>query len=288
MRNRLVILILVNVVIVGATIVLLRLWMTDDTADQTQVVAAVQQKEKATQVLVAVETLNSGVFMQSRHVQWQDWPEEGLSDSYVTFIPEDEEEEAAEAKEQELLGSVVRFGIPGGQPITAGAIVKPGDRGFLSAILEPGYRAISIPVTPTTSNAGLILPGDYIDLIMTHRFKVEDAEGNKSDRRVAETILQNVRLLAMDQNFVSDPASAAQGKTATLQVTPRQAERVALGLSMGELSMILRGLDAQDNPGRPQRTATWDYNASVAMQAPGSPAGIQDMPVVMRGGQNNK
>jgi len=288
MRNRLVILILVNVVIVGATIVLLRMWMTDDSVDQAQAVAVVQQKETTTQVLVAAENLNSGVFMQSQHVQWQNWPEEGLSDSYVTYIPEEEEEDAAEAKEKELLGSVVRFGIPGGQPITTGAIVKPGDRGFLSAILEPGYRAISIPVTPTTSNAGLILPGDYVDLIMTHRFKVEDAEGNKSDRRVAETILQNIRLLAMDQNFVSDPASAVQGKTATLQVTPRQAERVALGMSMGELSLILRGLDAQDNPGRPQRTATWDYNSSVAMQAPGLAAGMEDKPVIMRGGQESK
>jgi len=286
MRNRLVILIAVNVILVGATIVLLRMWMTEQTPENATIVAATEQTVEVTQVLVAAENLNSGVLLQKQHWQWQEWPEEGLSKSYITYIPEEDPEDAAEASEDELVGSVVRFGIPAGQPLVTGAIVKPGDRGFLSAILEPGYRAMSIPVTASTSNAGLILPGDYVDVIMSHKFKIEAENGKQYDRRVAETILQNVRMLAIDQNFSNDAAGAKVGKTATLQVSPRNAERLALALDMGDLSLSLRGIDAQNTPGNARRTATWDYNASLALQAPGGAKSNRNMPEVVRGGKD--
>jgi pilus assembly protein CpaB len=285
MRNRLVILIAVNVILVGATIVLLRMWMVDQTPETAATAMAATPEAEVLQVLVAAENLNSGVLMQKQHWRWQPWPEDGLSKSYVSYNPEEDTEETAEALEEELVGSVVRFGIPEGQPLVTGAIVKPGDRGFLSAILEPGYRAISIPVTASTSNAGLILPGDYVDVIMSHKFKLEADDGKRYDRRVAETILQNIRTLAIDQNFSNDTSGAKVGKTATLQVSPRDAERVALALNMGELSLSLRGIDAQNSPGDARRTATWDYNASVALRAPGSAKDSRSRPDVVRGGK---
>ena len=282
MRNRLVILVAINVVLVGATIVLLRMWMVDQTPE-VEATAAALPISTATQVLVAAEHLNSGVMLQQQHWRWQQWPEDGLSKSYIAYQPDSDDEGAVEALEEGLVGSVVRFGIPEGQPLVTGAIVRPGDRGFLSAILEPGYRAISIPVTASTSNAGLILPGDFVDVILSHRFKRENADGETSSHRAAETILQNVRMLAIDQNIANATTGAKVGKTATLQVSPKNAERLTLALGMGSLTLSLRGVEGQDSPRNLRQTATWDYNTSLVLSAPGRGVGNQNVPTILRG-----
>jgi pilus assembly protein CpaB len=285
MSTRIIILVAVNVILVGATIVALRLWMFDPDAETVAAEAVQLDRVLESQVLVASENLNPGVILQTQHFEWQEWPEDGVSKSYYSYFPENDEDGAAEEKEQSLVGSVVRFGIPSGQPMVSGAIVSPGDRGFLAAILEPGYRAMSIQITASTSSAGLILPGDRVDVIMSHRFTVEDEEGKDHPRRVAETILLNIRTLAIDQNVASDTSDIKVGKTATLQVTPRQAERLALAQDMGELSLSLRGIDEHDTPGDLRRTTTWDYNASLALGSASSANATSDKPTVFRGGK---
>ena len=287
MSTRIIVLIVVNVILVGATIMALRMWMFDPEAETVAAVATQIERSHEAQVLVASGDLNPGLLLQKQHFEWQEWPEDGVSKSYYSFYPEDEEDEVADKHEESLVGSVVRFGIPAGQPLVSGAIVSPGDRGFLAAILEPGYRAMSISITANTSSAGLILPGDHVDVIMSHRFQVEDENGKGYQRRVAETILLNIRMLAIDQNVASDAEGAKVGKTATLQVTPRQAERLALAQDMGELSLSLRGIDEQDTPGDLRRTVTWDYNASLVLSAGASSNSKSDVPKVFRGGKSS-
>jgi pilus assembly protein CpaB len=144
-----------------------------------------------------------------------------------------------------MIGAVVRKRIATGEPLTDGAVVKPGERGFLAAVLEPGMRAVSVPITPASSNSGLIFPGDRVDLILTQSLIESESEG--SVRRVSETVLNDIRIIAMGTETSDDPEAGQaheKAKTATLEVTPSQAEKVALLTELGKLSLSLRSLAA--------------------------------------------
>ena len=120
-----------------------------------------------------------------------------------------------------MIGAVVRQRIAIGEPLTDGAVVKPGERGFLAAVLEPGMRAVSVPITPTSANSGLIFPGDRVDLILTQ--SLVESEGEGSIRRVSETVLSDIRIIAMGAETSDDPEEGKaneKAKTATLEVTP--------------------------------------------------------------------
>lgn len=188
-----------------------------------------------TRILVSARDLGAGSFIKLDHLRWQAWPKDGLAPSYLT---------QPKHKRQNYVGAVVRRGIAAGEPITGSRIVKPGDRGFLAAVVRPGLRAVSVQVNATSSIAGLVFPGDRVDLILSHRFESEAAK--KSDRKlrhVSETVLTNVRILAIDQS-TDDQKATKKGvpKTATLEVTPKQAEMVAVALNLGSLSLSLRSL----------------------------------------------
>ncbi|HET9068435.1 MAG TPA: Flp pilus assembly protein CpaB, partial [Amaricoccus sp.] len=140
----------------------------------------------------------------------------------------------ADAAGQEFLaGSVARQVLPAGVPIARSFVVRPGDRGFLAAVLPKGMRAITIPVDAIASLSGLALPGDRVDLILTYSVS-GDAGGGV---RASETVLANLRVLAFDQRLGPEaPPEDKEGKaegapvaqTATLEVSPRQAESITL------------------------------------------------------------
>ena len=142
-----------------------------------------------------------------------------------------------------LLGTVVRYPVTAGQPMTRGAIVGPKDRGFLAAALGPGMRAVTVPVNATTGVAGFIFPGDRVDIVLTQ----EVAGGGEGPAlKVSETIVRNVRVLATDQRTDS---KGEDGKTevktfsnVTLEATPRIAEKIAVAQSIGSLSLSLRSI----------------------------------------------
>lgn len=155
-----------------------------------------------------------------------------------------------------LVGSVARQTLAKGMPIARSATVQPGDRGFLAAVLPKGKRAITIPVSETAGLNGLALPGDWVDLILTYSVVAdddgegEDSAGSKQrDIHASETVARNIRLLALDNRvdpehkddkgkLVAPPAP----KSATLQVTPRQAEQIALATTLGSLSLALNSV----------------------------------------------
>lgn len=155
-----------------------------------------------------------------------------------------------------LVGSVARQPLARGVPIARSATVQPGDRGFLAAVLPKGKRAITIPVSETAGLNGLAVPGDWVDLILTYSV-VADDNGNEDDGagskqrdiHASETVARNIRLLALD-NRVNSEAKDEKGKiiappapkSATLQVTPRQAEQIALATTLGSLSLTLNSV----------------------------------------------
>lgn len=151
----------------------------------------------------------------------------------------------ADAAGAELLaGSVARQVLPAGVPIARTAVVQPGERGFLAAVLPAGKRAVSIPIGEVGGLSGLVLPGDRVDIILTYSIS-GDAIAAERDVRASETVMRNVRVLALDQRL----AQIAPGeelppmaRTATLEVTPREAEVITLATTLGDLSLVLNAL----------------------------------------------
>lgn len=195
---------------------------------------AAQEVPKGPKVLVAQRALPVGTIITADSVAFQLWPKEMVQDAY--FID-------GEADMNKLMGTVVRYPITAGQPVTQGALVAPGDRGFLAAALGPGMRAVTIPVSAKTGVGGFVFPGDHVDLMLTQT--VQDKEGG-SPLKATETILRNVRVLATDQ---STETTVEEGKTVvrafrtvTLEVTPKIAEKIAVAQTIGTLSLSLRSL----------------------------------------------
>ena len=184
-------------------------------------------------VLVAQRALPVGTIITADSISFQAWPKDMVQDAY--FID-------GEADMTKLLGTVVRYPVTAGQPLTQGALVAPGDRGFLAAALGPGMRAITIPVSAKTGVAGFVFPGDHVDLVLTQQVRGFEGQPLKA----AETILKNVRVLATDQSTTTETVDGKsvvrQSSTVTLEVTPRIAEKVSVAETIGQLSLSLRSL----------------------------------------------
>jgi pilus assembly protein CpaB len=142
-----------------------------------------------------------------------------------------------------LLGTVVRFPITAGQPVTRGSLVGPQDRGFLAAALGPGMRAVTVPVSVITGVAGFVFPGDHVDMVLT---QTVSGGGDGPPLKVSETIIRNVRVLATDQRITDkDEDGKTQVKTfsnVTFEVTPKLVEKIAVAQSLGQLSLSLRSI----------------------------------------------
>lgn len=210
------------------------------------------------QVLVATRALPVGTIITADAFRYQPWPKELVEAAY--FIKPDGSPPAAKAAvvagavgvvaapaedaTKELLGTVVRNPITAGQPLTKGALVFPGDRGFLAAALGPGMRAVTVPVSALTGVAGFVFPGDRVDMVLTQNVS---GQGTGDTLKVSETIMRNLRVLATDQR--SQAAKDDKGNTivsayklVTLEVTPRLAEKIAVAQTIGTLSLSLRAL----------------------------------------------
>lgn len=189
-------------------------------------------------VLVAKADLATGSFIKPEHLRWQPWPEENISPAYVR---------QDKRRLEEFIGSVVRARVAAGEPITDGRVVKPEERGFMAAVLTPGMRAISVSVNQTSGISGFVLPGDRIDLILTHAIKSEREGGSSQDRHASETILSDLRVLAIGQKIQeAKNGETIVANTATLEVTPKQVEMIAVAVELGKLSLSLRSLGKQD------------------------------------------
>jgi len=186
------------------------------------------------QVLVATKSLPVGTIIEAESLRYQPWPKELIEQAYYL---------QGETDPASLVGTVVRYQITAGQPLTQGALVKPGDRGFLAAALGPGMRAVTVSVSGSSGVAGFVFPGDRIDLVLT-----QDVQGGGDGPvlKASETIIRNLRVLATDQRTTS---TDEEGKTkvdpfstVTIEATPRIAEKIAVAQTIGNLSLALRSI----------------------------------------------
>jgi pilus assembly protein CpaB len=146
-----------------------------------------------------------------------------------------------------LPGSLVRKFVEAGAPVTLQDVLRPKDRGFLASVLAPDSRAISIKVDEETGVSGLIRPGDYVDVVLTQVFDKADPVR----RAVSETVLGNVRVIAIDQEIaqgaraVTSTVAAKQAQTVSLELTPNQVKKVAVAKQLGTLSLVVRSAAEQ-------------------------------------------
>lgn len=133
-------------------------------------------------------------------------------------------------------GAVVRSLLKAGEPLDRSKVVKPNEGGFMSAVLYPGMRAISVGVNVVSGNAGFIFPGDKVDLLLTHEVTTQDNQKT----HVTETVVEGVRVLAIDQQVKNVDNKATVPKTVTLEVSPKQAEEILVAEELGKISLILR------------------------------------------------
>src|SRR6516164_6886748 len=273
MRARTLILFFVALTLAGGTALLVRSYLAQKTDAEAEALARPAAPQKF--VLVAKGAITRGQILKSQDLSWQVWPEGGIDKNYIqtgTRTPES------------FSGWVARDPFAPGEPITDAKIVSPGSRGFLAAVLAPGKRAISVPVTATSGISGFIFPGDQVDILITHQLT-----GHDEQHRAAETVLQDVRVIGIDQKLDSKSGEPLVAHTATLEVTPKQSEMIAVATEIGKLSLSLRSLAANQSEqsaaaspaGDAPSTFTLDSEVSQLVPKPGAgSAGV----TVLRGG----
>jgi pilus assembly protein CpaB len=192
-------------------------------------------------VLIAKSDLNTGQVVGAGDVGWQTWP---AASTGSNFIRKPDRPDAI----KDFVGAIVRTPIFAGEPIRDSKVVAGKGGGFMAAILPHGMRAISLDVSPESGAGGFILPNDHVDVVLTRRDKTAE-KVTGVERYISETILRNVRVLAVDQNVEDkEGQKVVVGKTATIELDPHQAETLALSRQLGTLSLTLRSLLDSQSP----------------------------------------
>lgn len=201
------------------------------------------KQEARVQVVVATKALKAGETLTAENVRWQDWPKSGVFEGLLV--------KEGEAKVTDVAKGKVRRPVAQNEPITKSTLVEKKVN-YLAASLEDGKRAITFKISASTAVGGFVAPGDRVDVLLTYRagFNWQGASSPAVDRviaenlrsRVVETILQNVKVLAVDQSITRNEEKVKVGKTVTVELTPREAEILTLATALGSLDLVLRPL----------------------------------------------
>src|SRR6185436_592803 len=187
MNSKRMVFLLLAVIVAGATAFMARAWLQ---GERTAIMAQSGVRKEAPaaqtlQVLVARNQIHTGTIVKPDDLRWQSWPQGSLAPTYIV---------EGKRPMSDFVGAVARGPIAAGEPVTEGKLVLAGTRGFMSAVLQPGTRAVSVPITATSAVSGFIYAGDRVDVLLTHVLN-----GDKSGEPAAtETILRNARVIAMD------------------------------------------------------------------------------------------
>ncbi len=193
------------------------------------------------EILVVTKNVPIGATLTPQNMAWRLWPKDSVAKFYVT--------KAANPKGiDDYSNSVARTTFSAGDPVNSARVAK-GDRGgVMAALLPQGMRAIALSISPETSAGGFILPNDRVDVLLTRKERATTNSGR--DNVISEIIMSNIRVMAIDQTIQEkDGEKVVVGRTATLELSPRQTESLAMAKQLGELSLVLRSLaDLAKNP----------------------------------------
>ena len=219
----------------------------------------------AAQILVAAKPLKVGQDLVAADVKWQNWPQDSINAGMI--VRKDKKQAVAEVAKGQ-----VRRDIGVGEPVLSHMIATGGKGNILAAALEPGMRAVAIKVKAESMVGGFIAPGDRVDVIMTYEVKTDDKDMPQVQKKVqkyaSETILENVRVLAIDQQARKEDDKAKVGRTVTLEVDAKGAERLNLASAMSEegLTLSLRAMGDDKTTDAAHKTVTTDTDISTVLQ----------------------
>ena len=230
-------------------------------------VAPVAPPQQTVRVLVAKHDLAVGARIEQIDMAWQAWPADGLNPAYVTdgaaakstvstqsqlnkaagaltTAATDAMNNPAAGKGAVFLGALVRERISANEPLIATKVVRAGASGVMAVTLDPGFRAVALPLTAENAAGGFILPGDHVDVLLTRQADSNatpaTTSGGATHGFLTSTVMRNVRVLAIDQNMATEKTPSAVGATATVEATPKQAEYLVLAKASGTLTLALR------------------------------------------------
>ncbi len=231
-------------VLAGASVFLARTWIQGQIPPPAVVEAPVPQIELTT-VVVAATPLFFGNHIRREHLREQDWPADAVPPNSFSSIDELVGGGTGEAGEAGEAGAgkpppdrVALRAIQVNEPILKGKITGFGGRAALSAILEPGMRATTIRMNAVTGVAGFVLPGDHVDIMLTR----SAGQSGSASNLITDILLQNIRVLGIDQDANEERDKPGVVKAVTIEVTPTQAQKLVLAQRVGELSLALRHL----------------------------------------------
>lgn len=204
----------------------------------------------STEVLVAGSDIAVGQIVNETNLRWVAWPKDAVGRSYIT-------KDTGGSKMRELAGSIARSALLAGEPVNPQKLIKAGTGGVLAAILPTGMRAVATKISAASAAGSLILPNDHVDVILIREMRVK----NGGQDYVSDTLFRNVRVIAIGQQIETKEgkkSADSDAKTATLELTPRQAEMLALANKMGEITLTLRSV--ADMQADPSASGGMDFN----------------------------
>lgn len=210
-------------------------------------------------ILVAAKNLPIGTELAPGDLKWQPWPGNAFAGAIIRKKPEDKAEDA-------LKGRMVQRATEG-QPVLSTYIFKEGRGNLVAATLGKDMRAMAIPVKANTMVGGFLSPGDFVDVVLTYKVKVNSRSNADLkalvSRIVSETILQNIKVVAVDQEASRDEDEAKVARTVTLEVTAEGAQKLSLASKMGDITLALRGIGDE---GMPEDTTTTDVQLGQTLK----------------------
>ncbi len=274
MKRGVLIFALIAIMLTGGTVYFVNRWLQQERARvadlaKTQIVKPATV-EANTFVLVAARPIPAGNFVSAGDLRWQSWPDQAVAPQYVVRNAGNANQ--SEQMMRNFVGTVARQGVAVGQPVSREIVVHPGERGFLAAVLRPGTRAITVRTDEQSGIAGLVFPGDRVDVMLLHKV---------NGTNVGETIMTGVRVIAIDQMLNDSkggvkpagtsgaPANATASatgriaKTMTFELTPKQAEVIALAARMGVLTLSLQSLACGEGVSESAKDGKDDSRGSV-------------------------
>ena len=230
----------------GGTVILVKKFIDAGNKPQSSSVSETGRKIKTIFVLVADATLQPGTLIKTASYRWQQWPNDAVTENYFT------ETNNIAGVPEAIKEFKIRQPIFKGTPITKEMVFKTDTVGVLPGLLKNDMRAMSVSVRSPNGPVGLILPGDKVDVIVTIEMQKLISDYQTSEKRElsgkepppvkygAETILKNITVIAIDQNFESKEVSEKPISTVTLELSSIDAEKLAVAKSMGNINLVLR------------------------------------------------
>lgn len=214
------------------------------------------------EVVVASQAVTAGSTVANSNFKWQEWPKDSVFAGAIIREGKKSVTDSAQGK--------VRRDLSAGEPLLKSSLTAAGKGNVLAAAMEPGMRAMAIKVSAESMVGGFISPGDKVDVILSYQIRLNGDEAEsaagKVDKHASQTILENVNVLAIDQNSSKADDKAKVGRTVTLEVDAAGVERLVLASEMGDLSLSLRALGDDSHKDRGKKNFTTDVQVSNLLQ----------------------